>query len=232
MTKNGTTIDTSTANQGYIQIKHRPGTKRRKVRIKLNKSYTYDLNNRGEFETYPLQMGSGSYKVIIFEQVRGTQYKQVSSFSVKVQMTDAKVAFVHPNQYVWYDASSNVVTKSNDLCRGLSTEAAKLDAIQSFVESKFLYDHFKALTVNSTTGYLPNIDEILKTHKGICFDLASLTAALLRIQGIPTQLVIGDTNRGYHAWNRVWLNGTWQLIDTTAQIAKMNIRKYVPEKYY
>jgi len=233
MTKNGTTIDPSTANQGYVQVKHKPGTKRRKVRIKLNKkSYTYDLNNKGEFETYPLQMGNGKYTIIVFEQVRGTQYKQVSSFSVRAQMSDAKVAFMCPNQYVWYNTQSDVVAKSNELCRGLSSDAEKLDAIKSFVEGKFLYDHFKALTINSVIAYLPDVDLILKTKKGICFDFASLTASLLRAQGIPAQLVIGYADKAYHAWNRVWIGGTWKLVDSTARIANMNIRKYTPQKYY
>lgn len=232
MTKNGTTIDTSTANQGYIQIKHRPGTKRRKVRIKLNKSYTYDLNNKGDFETYPLQMGNGTYKIIVFEQVRGTEYKQVSSFSVRAQMGDAKIAFTYPNQYVWYDEKSDVVAWSNTLCSGLNTDAAKLEAIQSFVEGKFLYDHLKALTINNTSGYLPDVDNILKMRKGVCFDFAALMASMLRVQGIPTQLVIGYAGNAYHAWNRVWIQGAWKLVDTTAQIAKMNVRKYTPEKYY
>ena len=43
----------------------------------------------------------------------------------------------------------------------------------------------------------------LSTGKGICFDYASLAAAMLRSQGIPTKLIFGYVSPDdvYHAWN-------------------------------
>ncbi|MBQ2582903.1 MAG: transglutaminase domain-containing protein, partial [Erysipelotrichaceae bacterium] len=66
------------------------------------------------------------------------------------------------------------------------------------------YDKAKAESVQS--GYLPDPDETLATGKGICFDYASLTASMLRSQGIPTKLIFGyvSPNDVYHAWNMIY----------------------------
>ena len=78
------------------------------------------------------------------------------------------------------------------------------------------------------SGYLPDIDETLKTEKGICFDYAALMAGMLRSRGIPTKLDIGYTGGDiYHAWISTWLSGrgwvdiiefdgkSWKLMDPT-----------------
>ena len=59
------------------------------------------------------------------------------------------------------------------------------------------------------SGYLPDLDQVLEKKMGICFDYASLTAALLRVQGIAVKLVIGYADNTYHAWNEVYLSGQW-----------------------
>lgn len=67
------------------------------------------------------------------------------------------------------------------------------------------YDFDKAASVQS--GYLPDIDETLNTKKGICFDYAALMTAMLRVQRIPTKLVVGYAGELYHAWISVYLDG-------------------------
>ena len=72
------------------------------------------------------------------------------------------------------------------------------------------------------------MDKVLAEKKGICFDYASLMAAMLRSQGIPTKLVIGYAGDAYHAWihtyipEKGWIEGviffdgtTWKLMDPT-----------------
>ena len=72
------------------------------------------------------------------------------------------------------------------------------------------------------------IDETLSTKKGICFDYASLTAAMLRSIGIPAKLAIGYSASVRHAWIDVYIqsvgwveravefNGDeWKLMDPT-----------------
>ena len=73
------------------------------------------------------------------------------------------------------------------------------------------YDKAKAESV--TSGYLPDVDETLETGKGICFDYAVLTAAMLRSQNIPTRLEIGYSGDVYHAWISVYTPETGWIDD-------------------
>ena len=73
--------------------------------------------------------------------------------------------------------------------------------------SRLSYDYDKAGAVlaGGMSGYLPDIDEAFETKKGICFDYAALMTAMLRAQGIPSQLVIGYAGEVYHAWINVYI---------------------------
>ena len=76
-----------------------------------------------------------------------------------------------------------------------------------------------------TTGYLPVVDETLESGKGICFDYAALTAAMLRSQNIPTRLEIGYAGKAYHAWVSVYTEETgWidRLIEFTGAWTRMD----------
>ena len=109
----------------------------------------------------------------------------------------------------------------------------KLSAIYLFVISHIEYD--KELADNVHSGYIPDVDSVMEKGKGICFDYASLLAAMLRSQGVPTKLVIGYTGDAYHAWISVyseetgWLediiffNGEdWELMDPTFASSRLS----------
>ena len=51
------------------------------------------------------------------------------------------------------------------------------------------YDTELAETVKS--GYLPVLDKVLESKKGICFDYAALMTGMLRSQSVPCKLVVG-----------------------------------------
>lgn len=232
-TKNGTVVDVGHADQGYIYVKHKASKKRLKLRIAAaGETYTYDLNTDGEFELFPLQLGSGNYKVSVYQQVKGSQYSGVSSISFRAEIENEMLPFLYPSQYVLYDAQSQAVAQSAAVCEGLNSDEQKAEAIERFVTGKFMYDYMKALTIGSAGTYLPDVDATLAEKKGICFDFAALMCCMLRAQGIPAQLVIGRADASYHAWNRVYLNGDWRLIDTTATITGTKVHKYTPERRY
>ena len=95
-----------------------------------------------------------------------------------------------------------------------------------------MYDYILAMTVRSNSTYLPDVDKTLADRKGICFDFAALMCCMLRSQGIPTQMVIGYADSCYHAWNRVYVDGQWRLVDTTSEITSLIVRQYTPERRY
>lgn len=99
-------------------------------------------------------------------------------------------------------------------------------AIYDWVVDNISYDYNLAATVSS--GYLPNVDNILATKKGICFDYAALMTSMLRMENVPTKLVVGYSGSVYHAWisvytresgwidNVIYFDGnTWKLMDPT-----------------
>ena len=76
--------------------------------------------------------------------------------------------------------------------------------VYEYVIKNIAYDTAKASSVQS--GYLPDVDAVLASKKGICFDYAALMTAMLRSQDVPTKLVIGYTGSLYHAWVNVYID--------------------------
>ena len=66
-------LDASNMGEGYIMLKYLGSNPKIKVQITKSGSttYTYDLNNSGVYEVFPLSEGSGSYQVKVFENVSG-----------------------------------------------------------------------------------------------------------------------------------------------------------------
>jgi hypothetical protein len=226
---NKAVIDFSNMRDGYVMVKYIPQTtKSIRVMIKgpTGAQYQYNLKPGGVFEVFPLSDGNGQYSIGVFEQVEGTKYATVISKNITVTLADEFAPFIRPNQYVNYTKDSQTVIKAAELVRTANTFADKVSVIYNFVINNLTYDKDKARTVQS--GYLPDIDAVLKAGKGICFDYAAVMAAMLRSQNIPTKLVVGYTGEVLHAWIDVysvetgWVNGviqfdgkSWKLMDPT-----------------
>lgn len=232
--KGGVTLNAGNASEGYVMIK-RESAKEQRVRIGQGKqTFTYHLRSDGEYEVFPLQLGSGKYDIRVYEQVKGTQYAQVYSKTVSAKMEDENRTFLYPNQYVWYTPQSEVVALASQICGDASTDSEKLTAIYTYVIKHVSYDYIKMATVQ--TGYMPDVDDTIDTGTGICFDIASLMAAMLRVEGVPTQIAIGSVQGMAHAWNRVYLDGKWSIVDAT--LVAMNYTKkmtgsdYKMDRYY
>ncbi len=215
--ENGILLDSSNAGQGYIMIRT---TENKEARLKCRIShdsgqYTYDLSGNTVYTVYPLQMGAGTYDVAVYENVEGTSYAQIFGTSISVPDSAQDTVFVYPHQLVWYTNESPAVLLSFDICDGLTSDEDKVEAIYDYVTRYLSYDKEKAQNVQA--GYIPDIEQILKDRKGICFDYSALMAAMLRAQNIPSQLVMGNlTSEGiYHAWNEVYINGEWRWYDAT-----------------
>lgn len=222
-------IDYSNSKDGYIMARWLDGgTAKIKVQVTgpSGTTYTYDLNTAGNYETFPLSDGNGSYKVAVLRNTTGNKYAVAQSIKVDVKLTDEFAPFLRPNQYVNFTMNSKVVSKASELTLGKTDELKKVEAIYDFVVANITYDKQLAATVQS--GYLPNVDSVLAKKKGICFDYASLMTAMLRSQGVPTKLVVGYTGNVYHAWINVyskeqgWIDGVisfdgkqWKLMDPT-----------------
>ena len=226
-------VDASNIDQGYVMVKM-SSSKKIKVRITGANQYTYDLKGDGEYDVYPLQDGNREYSLVIYQQVKGNSYSQVLSRTLRPEMSDENAPFLCPNRYTWYTPDSAVVQLGKQLCEGLSSDQEKVNAVYQYVTSNIIYDYMAAMMViaGQQTGYVPDLDEVLETKMGICFDYSALMGALLRSQGIPTQLVMGYADAMYHAWNNVLIDGEWVRYDATSAASFAKISQYTEEAVY
>ena len=232
LTSSELTVDCSHSDIGYFMAK---GAKKKGLKLRVSKGgaqLMYDLNADGEWEVFPLQMGDGKYNIALFTNVSGNKYASSGSVDLDVKLTDPETVYLVTNQYVEYTPDTEAVAKSEELCEGLETDEEKFEAIRAYIRENYTYDFDKARTV--TGGTLPSVDYLWENGMGICQDLAAAAACMLRVQGIPTQLVIGYVNRNYyHAWNSVLIDGEQILYDPTADLNAIPANpSYTVERFY
>lgn len=219
-------IDASHTSDGYIMIKYKGSNPKIKVRIKKDTEYTYDLNTSGQYETFPLTEGSGTYTVKIYENESGTSYTQAVSEAISVSLSNESSPFLYPNQFCNFNAGSAIVPLADSLTAGITDPLKKVEVVYNYAIENITYDNAKAASVQS--GYLPNVDTTLSQKTGICFDYAAVMTSMLRVEGIPTKLVIGYAGEAYHAWVSVYIQGqgwidnviyfdgaNWKFLDPT-----------------
>lgn len=200
-------VDYTNASKGYISAKYTGDKARSKLRIAANgETYTYDLSVGGVIEYFPLSIGNGTYTVILFELIEGSSYSIVLQEQFEVSITDPRSPFTYSNRYVDYNESSQCVYKAAELCTGKTDNISKIAAIFKWVTDNISYDN--QLATNAPKTYYPDPDKTMQKRTGICYDYASLMAAMLRSQGIPTRLVIGYAGSTKHAWNEIYTEQT------------------------
>ena len=200
------TVDASNLSEGYVMVRY-TGSKRVQIKVQITKEngavYTYNLNSMGNYESFPLSEGDGSYNIKVFENISGTKYAQAYDCTLNMTLRNDFLPFLYPNQYVNYNANSAVVTKTVELVANSQNDLESLEIIYRFVINHLTYDKQLAATV--TSDYLPDVDKVLAAGKGICFDYAALMSAMLRSQNIPSKLVVGYAQTEYHAWINVYI---------------------------
>ena len=243
-------MDASNISDGYVMMAY-TGLSQEKLKVIITcpskVKYTYNLTDGGEYEVFPLSDGNGKYNITVYKNITGIKYSTIYSKDITVNLESEFAPFLLPNQYVNYTPESKVVQKANELVNNKEDELEAIKEIYQYVVTNITYDKVKIKSVKS--GYLPDLDDVLKEKKGICFDYAALMTAMLRSQDIPCKLVIGYAGSAYHAWINVyteengWINkavffdgANWKLMDPTyASSGKQSksIMKYIEnEKNY
>lgn len=236
-------IDTSHANEGYLCINYTGDADRTRLIISTPRqvSYTYDLY-KNVCDTFPLTGGNGLYTIGVYELVSGNDYSVLFNDSIEVSSIDEYLPYLYPNQYVKFDKDTKAISLAAELMYSSNNDLDAITAVYNYVISNIVYDYDKAENVEST--YVPDVDNILSLKKGICFDYASLMAAMLRSQGIPTRLEIGYAGDAYHAWISTyvkdvgWINGIiefngkdWEIMDPTfaANMSEKSLKSFIGE---
>lgn len=228
-TENNASINASHVADGYV-VAAATNDSRLKFQVTSGEmSYNYDLPTDGEAYAFPLQMGSGAYVLRVMQNTSDNNYVEICRVETTVELTDEFAPFRRPNVFCNYNANSECVTLAREIAADCENEGDVVKAIYSYLTENISYDTAKAKELQNASGYIPDPDTTLAEGDGVCFDYASLAAAMLRSLGIPCKIITGYVSPGdiYHAWNMVYIEGTWHstsieideetwsLIDTT-----------------
>lgn len=224
-------INTDFTKDGYISAKY-IGGESKKIKVTIENAgvqYKYDLSNTGASEKFPLQLGNGTYQVRVMQNTSGNKYVAIQTEAVQVSMPNPFAPFLTSTQFINFDGSNSAVAEAKRLTKGITDPLEKADVIYNYVTDLIAYDD--ALATSVQPGYVPDINNVMKTKTGICFDYSAVMASMLRSQNIPTKLVMGyvSPNGLYHAWNEIYIEGRgwvktgntyfggkqWQLTDAT-----------------
>ena len=225
------TADVSNISEGYFMARVTQATsKKMKLRVVSGgTTLDYDLPNTGEYIVVPLQLGSGSYSVLLYQNTSGKKYAQAGEIYFYAALNREDVAFLYPNQYVNYTILSEAVAEADRLCEGKSEQEA-YETVCRYMKTNFVYDYVKAITIKA--GKLPDIDGSFEKKMGVCQDLSAIMCCLLRTQGITARLIIGYADSSYHAWVVSTINGEREFFDPTAELNAIKAKEYSVERYY
>ncbi len=218
-------ICTDYTDRGLLRICY---TKQADVKHKLqvlcgDRHIEYNLKADGSIEDFSLQFGSGDYTVRILQNESGSSYVENETKKFIVSLSSETVPYLNSVQNVRWDYNAQPIKDVRKIIAPALEKAADDElltectrSLYSYICAHIKYDNDKAQNIGY--DYLPDIEQTYTDEKGICYDYASLFGAMLRSIGIPTKLVKGyakETPDVYHAWNEVYLDGEWKVIDTT-----------------
>lgn len=210
-TSNGASIDVSSVNDGYVGVAAQSSAKLKFLVSSGQATYNYDLPQDGTPIICPLTFGNGSYVFRVMQNTSGDSYVELARTTADVSLTSEFAPYLTPNIYCDFTEGSDCVAKARELTEDAANEGEALEKVCQWIVDNVDYDSAKAKQLKDSSGYVPDPDTTLSTKKGICFDYASLGAAMLRSVGIPTKIVCGYVSPDdiYHAWTMVYIDGTW-----------------------
>lgn len=210
-------VYTETASEGYVYVASTGQVPLVAEIAAGGRRHQLLLPNDGEWQPLLLTLGPGEYALTVYEAGlydRPIRLLYRSSFVMAEAPEDTQLALLsslHTNM------AQNPVTAAlaQSLCREAKTDEEKVKALWDWLMAHASYD--KALARSIQFSEIPDGDGIVRGEKGICSDYAAFMAVGLRAVGVPCKHVYGKNKRtgNQHAWNEVYLDGRWQIIDVT-----------------
>ena len=218
-------ICTDYTSQGLLRICYESDTNAKlKLQVIMGDSTIwYNLKGDGSIEDFPLQYGDGEYLARIMQNDEGDQYFAVESKSFTVTLDNENDVYLNSVQNVNWDYDMLPIEDVRYIVCQTLADYSNGDLYFSCTQDLYEYiieniDYDNEKISELTYDYQPDIEETYLTEKGICYDYASLLAAMLRSLNIPAKLVKGYASYSpgdYHAWNEVYIDGEWIIIDST-----------------
>ena len=195
------------------------------TQLEGGKMYQYELPQGQCDMVFPLSQGNGKYRIYLCKNTTGSKYSVVESTSITVELDDDLSVFLGSNYIINWNTENEAIKKAYELTKDLTTDEDKIKAIYEYMVKNFSYDYEKMEGVNDGSvdkAYVPDTDATYYAKKGICYDISSLTASMLRSVSIPAKVVTGYSSNtvSYHAWNSVYYTPKeeWKTMDLTYDI--------------
>lgn len=219
-TGNGYLLDTSDAANGVIIAQTTAAQQMVCQVTKRGRTYNYWFDDAHKTLVMPLSEGAGTYRLKFMQNTGGNRFVDVGDETVTAHFRYDKAPFIAANSVVNFNENSPCVATAASLAKQAKSDLDLTAKVVAYVEKHLTYD--QALADSNPAFYFPDLDKTLATGKGICFDYAALTAAMLRSQGVPTKVYVGyiqvDGKQIYHAWDMVYIkNKGWITVKMAAE---------------
>lgn len=213
-------IDTENASDGYFSIYCSTlNTSKIKIGVTFDDNTTYHDYLIGKTLSYAFVQGDGLYTITIYQNIKDNLYRRIASKQINVKLENKLSPYLVNTYEISFSDDDNVCKKADELCQGLSNSFKKIIMIYNFISRNISYDHQLAEDIinGKIEVYHPKAIDVLDNKKGICYDYAVLFAAMCRSQDIPCDIVKGYYKGIPHAWNKVYINNRWYLINPSAK---------------
>ncbi len=176
-----------------------------------------------------LQDGAGIYEIELYSSYLqfSSNYEIFKKFSV--ENTDQRdMGFLLPTLKVQVD-DIKIKNLVSTITKKSRNDKEAFEAIYNYVTSTIKYD---VISANNGSYIYKDYSAVntLLTNVATCEGYANLIAAMSRSYGIKTKIIHGIaiyTDRSVqHAWNEVFINNEWKVVDSTLDAFYKN-KKYL-----
>jgi transglutaminase-like putative cysteine protease len=214
----------STVNNSLVQVSGQAKSNTKWIMLKIKKgSYEEEYMvpaSAGKFQTkIALQAGAGKYQIKMYQTANVDRYTTYNSFdSIQVQNTDRRdMSFLLPTDVVQSD-DPRIVSLVRDVTEGTESEEEAFQAIYNYIAKTVKYDQVRYKDKSYMT-YVYDAVTVLENPVAVCSGYANLLAAMSRAYGIRAKVINGKALMSYgwggHAWNEVYVNDEWKMVDPT-----------------
>ena len=189
--------------------------------------YYYKLTEGKNVVNIPLTKGPGDYVIRVCKVLTTGKAAVLKSKTVTLSEAKAQEVFDVANMIVDYQTSEQFIKKAKSLTKKCKTDKAKVKKIYNYIVQNFAYDYELLDVKVATSYYTPDNAMTFDRKLGICYDISSLFAAMLRSVDVEARVVTGYTPnvKAYHAWTEVWDadKEEWYSIDCTYDMCLFNM---------
>jgi transglutaminase/protease-like cytokinesis protein 3 len=213
-------------NNSHVQLNQQFTNSVRWIMVKIelaekSESIVYRVDNGSINTKLYLRFGKGEYKIRIYTNTNadgyGVSYDYFSDFNVS-NSDERDLAYLLPSNEVQSEDPA-ILEIAQTISANANTELEKVKMIHDFVANLIAYDDEGYITKSYLTTPTDALF-VLKRKITVCAGYSTLFAAISRASGIRTAIVHGkidreDGTREEHAWNSVFINNEWKVIDVT-----------------